>query len=1221
MSTAASTGSAMIAAIILLLTVTAAVAAASPSVLTSPICTLSDFQLQNGKGNNPSECTSSSKVRTLTYENKNSQTKACVGPSTLTLSASCECALDEYYHYYSVQCNNTEAAGDKDGKKLCQSDSPVVETFDKVLQNFQNGVKNNNNTISCECTEGDIGSSYTDCDANKYQKQVIYYWKRPCSSGGAKLPFPKTVSCETTCSAGQFIAPPHHECQQCPQGTFSIPGSSFGAPWLRWPLTFHSSCSTTTTSPSSSSECVKWSLGDGTAIHSGDQTSASTISSSLFITATLKTSPAVLSLRYRVSSEMYGDNFAISLDNVPVFARSGEMVDYETISLDLEEEGYTCKWKVKTLAPNEHLVNNNGACLERNMFHPYSRAIHFDRHHRDLPYVFDVFVPKDYGCSASDYSNNSTVKGTLAVIPSVGCNFYEKAYHAQQAGAAAVLIVQHWAANVRMGGDLSHVKLSIPTASIPEQDGLNIINSVRINRPVRVYIDRDGNNEDGTVVTKREIELTYNKDFTVSRGEDKVYVSDISISGTEFAATECQQCPPGYSTEQTGSDKCVACPANTFSKSFGDLCEECPPHTISGPGSTTCTQTTTCTQEDYVPRYSPCFKNDTTGRLERVLSYHPVDPPMCDYAHSTFVVEPPRTVECAPCSLAAVRVNEKCQQCALGSVKYYDMCVPCQNGSAVLLSRSFDGFDSLEGTFPNDWQRSCEGCLSNKGAWFLLPHKEGTSSIPNATDLVTGRGMGDTATAFLRIPLTMVYPGSVHIKTSMTFATSADGSTVDAHLFVTNTKGDSVRREIVLNHTISDKATVHVFPVSEGSHMLVIRFRKHRVTHVPVLLRIHVLDITGDSLGGSMMCLPCPAGYECLNGIPKPCPVGSHSISQNDNAQDGTSCVACHQNSFSATTGNDVCQKCPSGTFNLMRRDACFFYPTPKYNDSLSYNFTTFAKEELQILNGKQQLILINLGIGEALRGTNHVLSNRSGNRPYAYMRATTEDDMRAVSLGSELSVSPPTPSTNTNNDFYAVTIHFRNGDRCDTNRIVNYSLDVRFECHPGLSVPYEAKVTLFDGCHVDALVQSPYACPLCNAKEHFMKTESEECNSEGKYYETWSYRSASRKQNCFGGDEMPSVRSEEISCSAARRHIVAFGGLIVVAALCVVFLLCVCGFVWYQRRKIYNEYAMLASNIESSDHQQHRRTDENDTDFSPREESNSPSNNNTSSGPALEDN
>ncbi len=89
-------------------------------------------------------------------------------------------------------------------------------------------------------------------------------------------------------------------------------------------------------------------------------------------------------------------------------------------------------------------------------------------------------------CNALD-NNISDVSGKIAILYRGECEFGEKALNAENAGAVAVIIINHTGDPVGMGGGAQGLNVTIPVVMIGEQDGADVAAAMQ-NGPVVFFL-------------------------------------------------------------------------------------------------------------------------------------------------------------------------------------------------------------------------------------------------------------------------------------------------------------------------------------------------------------------------------------------------------------------------------------------------------------------------------------------------------------------------------------------------------------------------------------------------------------------------------------------------------------------------------------------------------------------------------------------------------------
>jgi len=119
----------------------------------------------------------------------------------------------------------------------------------------------------------------------------------------------------------------------------------------------------------------------------------------------------------------------------------------------------------------------------------------------------------------------------------------------------------------------------------------------------------------------------YSKDSSKTKGKDRAYLRNITITGIRSNDLTCLACPPGRYQPNSGSEKCDACPSGQFSSTYGsEMCLNCKPWEMSQNGSSKCETNTACGDSDYYSKNSSCVNRKLT------TSFHWLKPKKC-YHH------------------------------------------------------------------------------------------------------------------------------------------------------------------------------------------------------------------------------------------------------------------------------------------------------------------------------------------------------------------------------------------------------------------------------------------------------------------------------------------------------------------------------------------------------------------------------------------------------------
>eukprot|EP00759_Apiculatamorpha_spiralis_P024464 PhF_6_TR27910/c0_g1_i4/m.40973 len=913
-----------------------------------PTCTPFDYQITS----EGTTCDGTTSTRSVVYRKSLSSQSSCQGPETITLSNQpCECDLYEYRPQLSSYCQN-------DQRRILgwnASDTNCAQNAEAIKQ-LQSSVDPATSWIPCECTLDDMASQYTECDHNTKTRLVVHYWKKPCLPTTVVLPRSSKIGCHDECDDGQYLAPPNTQCANCSSGTYSITGDVYGDPWivtdpeLPLPPNFHTQCS--------GSGCHGWVITPDGLLESGSQHGANTIVSTLIMTADIKTAPSSLEVTFRTSSQIYSDYFVIYVNGRPLRLMAGIMENWTTQVFDLHEAGRECTWMASDPADASSDANMTNICLVRNAFEPFRPEIHFNA---SVKYSFQAALVPDLGCQDSDFLDKAKFSGKIAVIRRGQCTFVSKILRAQQAGAAAVIIVDSGEPvgppglllQIHMNGD-SH-NMTIPSVMVSLNDGNSIIHRLTTNPDLTLSIEHE-NVKLGQV----EIKFVYVKDGAGASGDDKVYIKRIQVRGTKYAASECLRCPVGHSSP-VHSSQCHACPENHYSNVEGAPwpCFPCPVHTYAPPGSTQCIATADCGEEDYLVQFTPCAKRPD-GKLYRTRKYVLATPILCNVTSSTYV--PPADVDeaCGTCSEGYVRdpTTLVCQPCADGykANNVDNVCDKCPPNAINIRAMEYDGFEDLAtggGKLPANWTSFCKNCLhgADDGWSFVSQPVGGGGSNDVKTFLAAGNHMGSFGYAVLIIPFTIDIRAkntSVSIEYHFDYddTNPLDPQTTQTHFSVQvkdydpSSGVDRMPYFLQLTPTKSgEPKKLNIGALRPGDYTMAFYYARLKQSVKPVTFVLRGFSINGTNVGGSATCDACPEGYTCASGDAVECGSGTYSTPE------GASCAFCTGNTVTFNARQTKCDECALGTSaDTVTRSVCYFYNgsfmVPAMDRSRYYDFT-----------------------------------------------------------------------------------------------------------------------------------------------------------------------------------------------------------------------------------------------------------------------------------------
>lgn len=398
------------------------------------------------------------------------------------------------------------------------------------------------------------------------------------------------------------------------------------------------------------------------------------------------------------------------------------------------------------------------------------------------------------------------------------------------------------------------------------------------------------------------VQWVYYKDETVSAGEDKATIQNITITGLTVANLDCRTCAPGKYAGSSAA-ACLDCPSNTYSTGNATECTPCPAGQHSYPASASCTGHTNCTSEDYTYTLSQCVNGLQTK------TYRWISPPACVTADST--LPPTETISCAPLQCPAgtslTTSGDACAYCADGTAN----ADPTATGCAACPSGQLSGsriayFNQWDTWYPN-FTTGCTGdCLSN--GWRL-----GSYFIDS------GAGAGPGASTWVEFPI-----ATVGNYTTVTFNYSISCSVSDTVLYFH--VNDSIVHQEMCSGCNSSWA-VYSINLTAGLNTLKWTYHKGLNTAVDdfcdraLIYQITVNGVTA-GMGGAAKCFSCAAGqYSGGNGVPYcvSCPGGSYT-----SGGDSVTCSTCASNTY-APPGSTQCYPCPHATTAPPGAESCSY--------------------------------------------------------------------------------------------------------------------------------------------------------------------------------------------------------------------------------------------------------------------------------------------------------
>ena len=192
-----------------------------------------------------------------------------------------------------------------------------------------------------DCTDADIGSSYTRCDAVKSARDLTFFFKRPCKNGVALPPTVNGLPCNITCSPGQYLPLGRESCASCEPGTYSIGGGKKFMGWDAMPQGLTTRCSFQLEADRDT-PCSGWVL-NGSYIQSGDMKGFRLVDAILEYKVELLRAGSV-AFEYRVDAERRWDGLYFAIDGQNAMQIESYQFQYKTKAFPLSAGFHTLQW-------------------------------------------------------------------------------------------------------------------------------------------------------------------------------------------------------------------------------------------------------------------------------------------------------------------------------------------------------------------------------------------------------------------------------------------------------------------------------------------------------------------------------------------------------------------------------------------------------------------------------------------------------------------------------------------------------------------------------------------------------------------------------------------------------------------------------------------------------------------------------------------------------------
>nr|BAK00769.1 predicted protein [Hordeum vulgare subsp. vulgare] len=334
----------------------------------------------------------------------------------------------------------------------------------------------------------------------------------------------------------------------------------------------------------------------------------------------------------------------------------------------------------------------------------------------------------------------------------------------------------------------------------------------------------------------------------------------IEVGGLIYSSPSCTPCPIGTFSLVNATEDCLLCPENTFNNQTGrsSVCDPCPEDTFAPAGSSQCSQTPPCTENDLQILYTPC-NNGTRD------SYY-IWKQSCNSKTGISLPSNQTSIPCAPCHPGQYRNYStwECEYCPVGSSSPGDVpCSLCLKGSAAIKE-------------------------VHVTEWFELPANSETDAWT-----LTGSSLVTSTSSFFTWNIDLETEGSVTFNATITCNSSC------SLVFVAS-----------LDHlgylTRFLRSGSSTFNLKSGQNELTWTFFGEGV------VELNSVVVYGVSEGGAGNCTECvPGTYSSTDGqsFCLPCEVGSAQ-----SLPGSISCETCENNTFTEFEGRTECLSCGEGT-------------------------------------------------------------------------------------------------------------------------------------------------------------------------------------------------------------------------------------------------------------------------------------------------------------------
>ena len=537
------------------------------------------------------------------------------GRSSIALAVECSCYPTDYTTNFVGQC----AADGMQEYKI----SPTAHgacTSHEILDDICPAAKDTAfdptgtpcGLTLCQCSEDDIGSTFTPCNPRTRLRRLVYFWKTKCEPGSLELPHPSDPrECDIRCPSGQYLNSTAFECRACKAGTTSSSAVRYGPPWHDLPPAFYARCMNI-------ADCEEWKP-EGGYLSSSPGRDTSTV----HLWVSVKTLPAYLKLTYRVVGNIKGLGEAVvRVDGFYIAsARGNEEGDegWRTITVDLVNRDF-CLWELK-LATG---AATRTVCLASNHILPYLPEMQvpesFATESAARPFYVSAVDGHQDACAdlRVPYEVALDRKWVALLNESAftqNCTWGEALARACDKGAAAIVILTTSdLVSPVYSPYLKHMRCPVAYVreAVPELFAAQVETAVFELKTYTQFVS--------------DVTIEYLK-YAFIENSSALHIKEVEVYGLKAAASECTECPAGTYSAAGSPYGCLKCPYGSHSAHPGSAgCEPCETGVSTPDGSGCATKECSHTAADYTADLGRC-------RYKQVPDCDDVEACSCTFTH------------------------------------------------------------------------------------------------------------------------------------------------------------------------------------------------------------------------------------------------------------------------------------------------------------------------------------------------------------------------------------------------------------------------------------------------------------------------------------------------------------------------------------------------------------------------------------------------------------